>query len=77
MQWLVTAPPGRFVPARTPLTTQATLTHENQALRTYQLELQARQQPGGAITGKRRTAVLSLRSQHGGNTPPADPPGQP
>ena len=74
VQWLVTAPPEGLRQLDTFLTTQSTLAHENQALRTYQLELQARLQRQAALQRENAELrqTLSLRSQHGGNTLPAE-----
>ncbi|MFO1234633.1 MAG: rod shape-determining protein MreC [Rivihabitans pingtungensis] len=74
VQWLVTAPPEGLRQLDTFLTTQSTLAHENQALRTYQLELEARLQRQAALQRENAELrqTLSLRSQHGGNTLPAE-----
>jgi len=49
MQWLVTAPPEGLRQLDDLVTTQTTLAHENQVLRTYQLELEARLQRQAAL----------------------------
>jgi rod shape-determining protein MreC len=70
MQWLVTAPPEGLRQLDDLVTTQTTLAHENQVLRTYQLELEARLQRQAALLRENAELrqTLSLRGQHPGST---------
>lgn len=70
MQWLVTAPQEGLRQLDNLVTTQTTLAHENQVLRTYQLELEARLQRQAALLRENAELrqTLSLRSQHPGST---------